>query len=173
MSLFTCPIKGFGDFNSDNYQNANITRYYEETDDITVCLTNFRYHGGKIIGTFTYNVYNNLIIAVGKYDSPVKENIPLRTINLDTDIVPGSNIDVGLHPASPEVILPNFSDFSYIPDITYKGWYYFFIRYKIKIVDYTHWFPIGCPIFICDIEKQSIFKYGFKDGEYPNTPHLV
>lgn len=160
--LFTCSIEGFDDFSNNEYKNATIARYNEETDDIKICLNNFRYYGGKIVGTFTYNVYNNLIIAVSEYDSPVKENIPLRTINLDTDIGSENEIDAGLHPASPELFLPNFSDFNYVPGTTYKGWYYFFIRYKINNVDYTHWFPIGYPIFICDIEKQSIFKYGFK-----------
>ena len=110
--LFTCPIEGFGNFSDNRYKNATIARYDEETDDITVCLHNFRYYGGKIVGTFTYNVYNNLIIAVSEYNSPVKENIPLRTINLDTDINSENEIDAGLHPASPELFLPNFSDFN-------------------------------------------------------------
>lgn len=149
--------------------DCTISRYNEENNSIIDCLSNFKYHGGKIVGTFTYNVYNNLIIAVGEHDAIIDKDIPLRTINLDTDIVPGGNIDAGLHPISPEVILPKISDFSYVPGTTYKGWYYFFIRYKINNVDYTHWFPIGYPIFICDIEKQSIFKYGFKDGKYPNA----
>ena len=115
--------------------NCTISRYNEENNSIIDCLSNFKYHGGKIVGTFTYNVYNNLIIAVGEYDSIVDEDIPLRTINLDTDIIPGSNIDSGFHPASPEVIIPKFNDFNYIPGTTYKGWYYFFIRYKINNVD--------------------------------------
>ena len=156
--------------------NSIITRYNEETNELIECLDNFKYHGGKIVGTFTYNVQNNLIIAVAESDTISGDIVPLRSINLGKfdEETKGTDreLNAGLHAVSPELILPKISDFNYVPGTTYKGWYYFFIRYKINDIDYTHWFPIGYPIFICDIEKQSIFKYGFKDGEYPNTPHF-
>lgn len=146
--------------------NSTITRYNEETNEFIECLDNFKYYGGKIVGTFTYNVQNNLIIAVAESDTITGDIVPLRSINLGKfdEETKGTDreLNAGLHAVSPELILPKISDFNYVPGTTYKGWYYFFIRYKINDIDYTHWFPIGYPIFICDIEKQSIFKYGFK-----------
>lgn len=165
--LFTVSDNDYDSLKSNKTAiDSTITRYDEESDEIIECLSNFKYHGGKIVGTFTYNVQNNLIIAVAESDSITGDKVPLRSINLGKfdEETKGTDreLNAGLHAVSPELILPKISDFNYIPGTTYKGWYYFFVRYKINNVDYTHWFPIGYPIFICDIEKQSIFKYGFK-----------
>lgn len=175
--LFTVSDDDYDSLKSNKTAiNSTITRYDEESDELIECLSNFKYHGGKIVGTFTYNVQNNLIIAVAESDTITGDIVPLRSINLGKfdEETKGTDreLNAGLHAVSPELILPKISDFNYVPGTTYKGWYYFFIRYKINDIDYTHWFPIGYPIFVCDIEKQSIFKYGFKDGEYPNTPHF-
>ena len=170
--LFTCPKNKFGGQEEDfDYAGlyCTIARYNENQDEFGVqeCLDNFIYHYGTITGTFTYNVQGNLIIAVAEADPAFGQIVPLRTINLgkfgDTEVKgTDKELDSGLHAISPELRIPKLSDFNYVPGTTYKGWYYFFIRYKINNIDYTHWFPIGYPIFICDIEKQTIFKYGFK-----------
>ena len=172
--LFTVSDDDYDSLKSNKTAiDSTITRYDEESDEIIECLSNFKYHGGKIVGTFTYNVQNNLIIAVAESDSITGDKVPLRSINLGKfdEETKGTDreLNAGLHAVSPELILPKFTDFTYVPGKTYKGWYYFFIRYKINNIDYTHWFPIGYPIFICDIEKQTIFKYGFK-SDY--TSHL-
>lgn len=172
--LFTVSDDDYDSLKSNKTAiDSTITRYDEESDEIIECLSNFKYHGGKIVGTFTYNVQNNLIIAVAESDTITGDIVPLRSINLGKfdEETKGTDreLNAGLHAVSPELILPKFTDFAYVPGKTYKGWYYFFIRYKINNVDYTHWFPIGYPIFICDIEKQTIFKYGFK-SDY--TSHL-
>ena len=176
--LFVCSKEKYGTQDFDYAAiYCTVARYNENQEDYGVfeCLNNFVYHYGTITGTFTYNVHGNLIIAVAESDPAFDQMVPLRTINLGkfADGTKGTDreLDNGLHAISPELHLPKISDFNYVSGTTYKGWYYFFIRYKINEVDYTHWFPIGYPIFICDIEKQSIFKYGFKDGEYTNTWH--
>ena len=165
--LFTVSDDDYDSLKSNKTAiNSTITRYDEESDELIECLSNFKYHGGKIVGTFTYNVQNNLIIAVAESDTITGDIVPLRSINIGKfdEETKGTDreLNAGLHAVSPELILPKFPDFTYVPGKTYKGWYYFFIRYKINNIDYTHWFPIGYPIFICDIEKQTIFKYGFK-----------
>ena len=165
--LFTVSDDDYDSLKSNKTAiNSTITRYDEESDELIECLSNFKYHGGKIVGTFTYNVQNNLIIAVAESDTITGDIVPLRSINIGKfdEETKGTDreLNAGLHAVSPELILPKFTDFTYVPGKTYKGWYYFFIRYKINNIDYTHWFPIGYPIFICDIEKQTIFKYGFK-----------
>lgn len=172
--LFTVSNANYNSLKSNRTAiDSVITRYDEESDEIIECLDNFKYHGGKIVGTFTYNVQNNLIIAIAESDTITGDIVPLRSINVGKfdEETKGTDreLNAGLHAVSPELILPKITDFAYVPGKTYKGWYYFFIRYKINNVDYTHWFPIGYPIFICDIEKQTIFKYGFK-SDY--TSHL-
>ena len=166
--LFVCSKENYDDLISNKTAiNCTITRYDEETNEYLECIDNFKYYGGKIVGTFTYNVQSNLIIAVAESDTITGNKVPLRSINLGKfdEETKGTDreLDSGLHAVSPELIIPKISDFNYIRGTTYKGWYYFFIRYKINNVDYTHWFPIGYPIFICDTEKQSIIKYGYKD----------
>lgn len=163
--LFVCYSTDLENIDSNGI-DCTILRYNEIENDYIECITNFKYYGGKINGTFTYNVSNNLIIAVAEYGSIYNKDIPLRTLNLgkfdDETKYTDRDLDSGLHAASPELIVPKLSDFNYIPGNIYKGWYYLFFRYKINANDYTHWFPFGHPIFVCDIEKQSIFKYGFK-----------
>lgn len=146
-------------------ENCTIIRYDEKTDSIVECLNSFKYYGGKIKGTFTYNVKGDLIIAVAESNSHKNNAIPLRTINLgqfDTSI---EGNDKGLTNAefsiNPEIKLPSIKNIEYIPGNAYKGWYHFFIRFKINSIDYTKWYQIGSPVFICDIEKQQVFKYGF------------
>lgn len=172
--LFTVSDDDYDNLKSNKTAiDSIITRYDEESDELIECLSNFKYHGGKIVGTFTYNVQGNLIIAVAESDTITGDTVPLRSINIGKfdEETKGTDreLDAGLHAVSPELRIPKITDFSYIPGTTYKGWYYFFIRYKINSVDYTHWFPIGYPIFVCDIEKQSIFKYGFKDRAVANS----
>ncbi len=166
--LFVCSKENYDSLIANKTAiNCTITRYDEETNEYFECIDNFKYYGGKIVGTFTYNVQSNLIIAVAESDTITGDKVPLRSINLGKfgEGVKGTDRDLkeGLHPVSPELKLPKITDFSYVSGTAYKGWYYFFIRYKINSVDYTHWFPIGYPIFVCDIEKQTIFKYGFKE----------
>lgn len=146
-------------------ENCTIVRYDEKSDTYIECLNNFKYYGGKIKGTFTYNVKGDLIIAIAESDSDKNDSIPLRTINLGqfNNSIDGN--DKGLTNAefsiNPEIKLPRITNFEYKAGNAYKGWYHFFIRFKINSIDYTKWYNIGHPIFICDIEKQQIFKYGF------------
>ena len=137
--LFTCPKNKFGGQEEDfDYAGlyCTIARYNENQDEFGVqeCLDNFIYHYGTITGTFTYNVQGNLIIAVAEADPAFGQIVPLRTINLgkfgDTEVKgTDKELDSGLHAISPELRIPKLSDFNYVPGTTYKGWYYFFIRY--------------------------------------------
>ena len=151
--------------NNKDSENCTILRYNEKTDRYIECVKNFKYYGGKIKGTFTYNVKDDLIIAVAESDSNKNDAIPLRTINLGKFDISTEGNDKGLTNAefslNPEIKIPSVSNLNYIVGNAYKGWYHFFIRFKINTIDYTKWYHIGSPVFICDIEKQQIFKYGF------------
>ena len=160
--------------NNDDSTKAQIFRYREATSTVEESMkcvygnnsTNYlKYHGGKIKGTFTYNVENSLIIAIAEYDG-TEEKIPLRTINLgnydNETIFSDRNIPDNMLSISPEVYIPAMRNLSYVKGNAYKGWYYLFVRFKINSVDYTQWFSFGFPIFIDTLEHYAVTKYAFR-----------
>ena len=145
----------------------NILRYNEDNDLIIKSYKSLSYYGGKFIGTFTYNINKELIIAFSEYDGT--EDVPLKTINLG--VWSGENttseeldFEDSKLPNNPAIRIPRIASFDYVPGTSYKGWYYYFIRYKINSNDYTRWFPIGFPIFTTTLELKNIFKYGLNNG---------
>lgn len=160
--------------NNDDTTKAQIFRYREATTtnkESMKCVygnddTNYlNYHGGKIKGTFTYNVENSLIIAIAEYDVD-NVKIPLRTINLgnydNETIFNDKKVPDRLLSIAPEVYIPSMKDLEYIKGNTYKGWYYLFIRFKINSIDYTQWYNFGFPIYVDTIEQFNITKYCFR-----------
>lgn len=170
-----------------------IFRYREETSnqkEAIKCVygktenSYFKYHNGKIKGAFTYNIENSLVLAIAEYDGD-EEYIPLRTINLgnfdDETVLSDVECNEKLLAISPEVYIPKMSNIKYVAGRAYKGWYYFFIRYKINSVDYTQWYNFGQPIYIDTIEQFNIVKYCYKQefnhtlngGDYFNHEPIV
>lgn len=130
---------------------ASIYRYKDNGDCIRV-NTNWKYNGGKIKGTYTYNVKNHLIISIAEYDANI--DVPLKTINLDLDNDrPDSEMSI-----IPEVTLPRVTNLKYVSGSAYKGYYFMFIRYKIDKINYTKWYSIGFPIYNDTIMPQVINK---------------
>ena len=159
--------------NNDS-SKAQIFRYREKTINSKESMqcaygdndTNyFEYHGGKIKGTFTYNVENSLILAIAEYDG-LEEKIPLRTINLgsydDPTIFNDKDVPDKALSIAPEVRIPSMRNLEYITGNAYKGWYYLFIRFKINSVDYTQWFSFGFPIYVDTLEKYAITRYCYR-----------
>jgi hypothetical protein len=166
---------------SKNGNKAQIFRYREKdgefNGDIKCVYGNtsnaLAYHGGKIKGTFTYNVEGSLILAIAEYDGNGTDKIPLRTINLgnfdDNSIYNDSSLDDSKLAISPEVYLPKVNVINYVSGSAYKGWYYLFIRYKINSVDYTQWYSFGYPIYIDTIEQFQIIRYCYnRDHQMKN-----
>ena len=116
----------------------------------------------KIKGTFTYNVNNDLIIAISLYNANTDE--PLRVFNLgkfnDTNI-DNNQFKDEISSIIPEVKLPSIESHYYVKGSCYKGWTYLYIRFKINKTDYTQWYNFGYPIFVDDIYRQQIFRYCF------------
>lgn len=141
--------------------NASIVRYNEDKNSCEISYNKFEYHGGEIKGTFTYNVQSNLILSIAEYNT--KFNIPLRTINIGKFGINGDDTDVnlknGLLSNAPEVYIPKLINQEYTIGNAYKGWYNFFIRFKINKVDYTSWFHLGYPMFVSDLIERDIIKY--------------
>jgi len=169
---------------SDTELDSDIFRYQEpindNIEDMSVVyggissINRFKYHGGSIKGTFTYNVENSLIVAISEY-GVVGIKIPLRTINLgnyaDPTVYNDKNISDAKLATSPELKVPTVSNLDYVEGSAYKGWYYVFLRYKINSVDYTQWHSIGFPIYIDTIEHFQIIRYCYnRDTHFIGGP---
>lgn len=125
----------------------------------------------KISGDFTYNVDNALIITYCVYDGVI--DLPMCTLNLGewNDVydnindfskckIPNdlllSNDKISI---VPEVKIPSFSKVEFISGRTYKGWYQFYIRYKISEYNYTQWYNFGYPIHNTSLVNNVILNY--------------
>lgn len=142
---------------------STIARYNEKENKCKII-----YNGGllnnisKIKGTFTYNVNNDLIIAVSLYNINTDE--PLRIFNLGkfNDInIDSKQFESTISSIIPEVKLPSIESHYYVKGSCYKGWTYLYIRFKINKTYYTQWYNFGYPIFVDDIYRQQIFRYCF------------
>lgn len=115
---------------------------------------NWTYYGGDIIGTYYYNVNNELIISFSEINTDA--DVPLRFINLD--IVTSSTSEESFTTA-PQVpicncVLAGKNIGSPVPN----GVYQFFIQYEIDHDEYTDWFPIGIPYYALKREEKVLFN---------------
>lgn len=156
-----------------NKVTANIFRYREKTsiteESIKLAYSGLKYRGGKIIGTFTYNVEESLILVISEYDID-GNNSPLKTINLgnfDDESIPSDKDLKDKHLSLvPEVKIPNITDYNYLAGSSYKGWYFVFIRFKLNTVDYTQWYNFGNPIYLDNLTVKQLVRENFYiDGE--------
>lgn len=140
-----------------------IARYNEKENKCKIIYTGRLLNNiSKIKGTFTYNVNNDLIIAVSLYN--IKTDEPLRIFNLGkfNDInIDSKQFESTISSIIPEVKLPSIESHYYVKGSCYKGWTYLYIRFKINKTDYTQWYNFGYPIFVDDIYRQQIFRYCF------------
>ena len=120
------------------------------------CDTNWKWQGGIVFGTFSYNINNELIIAISERNP--KSDCPLKVINLNRDYVKGYDKD-DIYTLTPNIPKSNVVDISYIHgNKIKKGKYNFFIKYFIGDNFETGWFPIGIPVFAYDNTKASVSK---------------
>lgn len=130
-------------FSSDN----NVVRVKKDSSWVP-CDTNWRHQGGEVFGTFTYNVNNELIIAISERNS--KTDCPLKVINLDRDKF-ADDVNESVYTLTPDIPKSNIIDFKYVlGNKIRKGKYNFFIKYYINSDYETGWYPIGFPVFAYD-----------------------
>lgn len=142
-----------------------IFRYNEDKNECKLVIENFEYNNGTLIGDFTYNK-SDLIIIVSEHSNYNDKKIPLRTINLGdfdkenfVDEINEKQLkDSRLHPICPEVIIPNVNT-DIIPGHANKGWYFIFIRYKISNNTYTQWFSTNESVYLDSFKNTGISKY--------------
>ena len=130
-----------------------VSRIYRKTDVSSYEVNiGWKYSGGTLVGSYTYNYKGELIIALGEYDAVGSNGetiqIPYKCWNLDNTINVSHN---------QELEIPNYT-FKY--DIVNGNLtcavYTFFIRYAVNDYDYTKWFQITPEIpIIQSIQKES------------------
>ncbi len=131
---------------------------YRKPDDVSITYDNmllyrvntyWRWNGGKLCGSYTYNYKGELIIALGEYDVPGNIMVPMKCWNLDnSNYYQTHNI---------EETIPKY-DTSYSVNLNGSllcGVYTFFIRFKIDEFNYTKWFQITGDI---NIIQESLSK---------------
>ena len=155
----------------NNTSLGDIWVYDEPNNVMSLRYVNFVWYGGEIHGTFTYNIENDLIISFTEVGTTILD-VPLRTLKLSVSTTYDKQILPKKLPINPEITIPSVIDYEFIKEQSYKGEYYFFLRYKINETDYTQCYNISNKILICDIERQAIIKYyGYStEGENNYVP---
>ena len=152
-----------------------IIRCNEEYNESKLVTDKYKYYGGQIVGTFTYNSRNELILGVSEYDALI--SVPLKSFNIGTWKNNNSedlNLSYDNLSVVPTVKLPEFKDVKYINGKATKGWYNLFIRFKINKNDYTQWYPIGYSVFISSLETINMFKvYGYTKPDNGSATSFV
>ena len=117
--------------------------------------TGWEYNGGTVIGTYTYNVYNHLIIAIAESDADIDKQ--LLTIDLNSSTVQDS---LDKYSCAPNVPVANLSLVGKTKGKAMShGLYYFYIRYEISDKLYTNWFPIGAPQYALSLDYETLFNH--------------
>lgn len=119
--------------------------------------TNWKWSGGLVTGTYTYNVNKELIASIGEYDADV--DVPLKTANLSKGYVYFYNV-------SDNIPIANLALMSYARGVQIPiGVYHFFIRYELDYQTYSNWFPIGIPYYALNVRQKTLYSdtYDFDD----------
>lgn len=142
------------------HTNMTIFRYNEKTNVIYKAYNNyFSYYNGKLSFDYTYNVNGDLILAFCEYDTENNVQVPLKTINLNSQNYQFADINLTEDKLSikPGIKLSNFTDVYYQSGAGYTGWHYIYIQYKINEGRYTEWYRIGFPIKLLEEVHNYLF----------------
>lgn len=143
---------------NSNGTSCSIVRYDEETKQCWCCVDKYKYSGGEVSCTFTYN-RSELIIAIAEIGINGNK-IPLKVINLgefgkhDTRYIRNED---KYFPICPEVHIPRCTT-EYIDGIAKKGWYYIFVRYKLDSNNYTPWYNTNESILVDSFAIENFFN---------------
>lgn len=151
LVIFTCVTA--------NYNTSKIFRINEDGTNLREVPNGWRWSGGVIKGDYTYNVNNELIVAIAESGVDGKD-IPLKTINLDTS---KSTDKDHFYNSSPNVPIGNlaFKGYSLGSGIP-QGTYQFFIRYIIDNNTKTKWFPCSIPILATSLSSTPVIESYYK-----------
>ena len=122
-------------------------------------------HGGDIVGTYIYNVYNQLIISIA--ESNAEKDKELITINLNTC---SESDTMDAYSCAPNIPICNLKCIDRIKgNAMQQGLYYFFIRYEMSKEVYTSWFPIGAPQYALSLDYKTIINHRYPTNNSGTT----
>lgn len=130
------------------FTNKNrILRHNENTRETKYIESNWKWGGGQVFGDYTYNVNNELIIAISERNSPNK--VSFKSINLDSNTY-DAMADEDRYTLNPPIPYFNMMNYTRITAANriYCGTYVFYIRFFINEYDYTPWNLLGSPCII-------------------------
>ena len=140
-------------------------------------ITNWKWCGGEVFGTYTYNVNNELIISFSERNAT--KDVALKTINLDRFVYIPAYQDDDIYTNKPIVPIANVNDYYLKKGSKIRtGTYVFFIRYYIDEYEKTLWFPIGVPVVVYDkynyeVAKQTLDLAIVGETQADKTPTIV
>ena len=139
-----------------------VSRIYRKSDDSTYEVNvGWKYSGGKITGSYTYNYKGELIIAVGEYDavntSGKSIQVPYKSWNLDDTNNTEHNQEEEIGRLSSSYTIGNGN--------LVCGVYTFFIRYAVSDVDYTKWFQLTPEVIIVQAKQKEAPSHNYLNGD--------
>lgn len=131
---------------------------YSDNGVLTSVSSNWKWSGGKINGTYTYNYKNELIIAIAEYSDDNSLQVPLKSLNLNT-CNEQDGYSYNLEENVPKVYCTH--------SIENKGHlvcgtYTFFVRFCLDEYNYTKWFQITPEIHILHLVTIENYSHSYK-----------
>ena len=159
-----------------DYHESHIYRKQDKVNTLEEVLCSWRYSGGKISGTYTYNYKGELVLVIA--ESGASTDVPLKSFiiheNLDNatstqyPYVAEADQTYGI-----EENIPHHCSSYYI---TYNGnlvcgVYTFFIRFNIDDYNRTKWFQISSDIIINhEILSKKYIHWYLGTDDRPTSP---
>lgn len=162
--VFTCEYVN----DTFDYNKCYIYRHSDLTNVSYRVNHHWTWSGGKLIGDFSYNYKNQLIIVLAEYDAPNNTKVPLKSWILPGNGEADSYIEYDIAPRIPfftgDYIITN-SDGSLL-----CGAYTFFIRFEIAEDTHTAWFQVTDEILINQLISKDIPVLNYFDNSH-NIKH--
>ena len=130
-----------------------IYRYNEDNKELSLIETSWKWYGGEVFGTYTYNVRGDLIIAISERNP--REDVPLKVINLNNANLGSDNIFT-LNPDIPQSTVVDYGQ-EYGGRMR-NGTYLLFIRFEISDNEFSSWKDLGVVIYLSPSLTSNIIS---------------
>lgn len=130
-----------------------IYRYNEDNKELSLIEASWKWYGGEVFGTYTYNVRGDLIIAISERNP--REDVPLKVINLNNANLGSDNIFT-LNPDIPQTTVVDYGQ-EYGGRMR-NGTYLLFIRFEISDNEFSSWKDLGVVIYLSSSLTSNIIS---------------
>lgn len=133
--------------------SSKIYRYNEDNKELSLIEASWKWYGGEVFGTYTYNVRGDLIIAISERNP--REDVPLKVINLNNANLGSDNIFT-LNPDIPQTTVVDYGQ-EYGGRMR-NGTYLLFIRFEISDNEFSSWKDLGVVIYLSPSLTSNIIS---------------